>query len=111
MLSLIPANCNTECEAFVGLVMQYHYVGLDTVSLSHSSVEKSVQHDPNIASEYPLNIDSRSDSHDSADEGILDDTPQTSMMSVEIPEAFKDIIFVAPAEGQKPLNVTTDPNF
>ena len=33
-MSLIPANCSTECELFVSLVMQYHYVGLDTVSLS-----------------------------------------------------------------------------
>ena len=34
------------------------------------------------------------------------------MLSVENPEAFKDIIcVVAPAEGQKPLNVMTDPNF
>ena len=33
------------------------------------------------------------------------------MLSVEIPGAFKDIICVAPAEEQKPLNVMTDPNF
>ena len=124
MLSLIPANCSTECELFVGLVMQYHYVGL---SLCHSSVKKNVQHIPNIARENPLNIESNSDSHDSAaDEGVLDDAtiekgdehirqitcaPQASMMSVENPEAFKYIICVAPAEGQKPLNVMTDPNF
>ena len=37
MLCLIPANCSTECELFVGLVMQYHYVGL---SLCHSSVKR-----------------------------------------------------------------------
>ena len=33
------------------------------------------------------------------------------MMSVENPETFKDIICVAPAEGEKPMNVITDPNF
>ena len=36
---------------------------------------------------------------------------QASMLSVENPEALKDIICVAPPEGQKPLNVMTDPNF
>ena len=95
--------------------------------MCHSSVKKKVQHIPNIASENPLNIESNSDSHDSAaDEGVLDDAtiekgdehirqitcaPQASMMSVENPEAFKYIICVAPAEGQKPLNVMTDLNF
>ena len=34
--------------------------------------------------------------------------PQASMMSLEHPEA---IISVAPAEGQRPLLIMTDPNF
>ena len=37
--------------------------------------------------------------------------PQASMMCVENPESFRDIICVVPAEGQKPLSFMTDPNF
>ena len=34
-----------------------------------------------------------------------------SMMCVENPESFREIICVAPAEGEKPLNIMTDSNF
>ena len=37
--------------------------------------------------------------------------PQASMMCVENPEIFREIISVAPAEGERPLNFMTDPNF
>jgi len=33
------------------------------------------------------------------------------MMSVENPEAFSEIVSVAPAEGQRPLSIMTDTNF
>ena len=31
MVTVTPRNNDTVCEVFVGLLMQYHYVGLDTV--------------------------------------------------------------------------------
>ena len=34
-----------------------------------------------------------------------------SMMCVENPESSREIICVAPAEGEKPLNIMTDSNF
>ncbi len=37
--------------------------------------------------------------------------PLASMMTIENPEAFNEIVCVAPAEGQKPLYIMTDPNF
>ena len=37
--------------------------------------------------------------------------PQASMMCVENPENFRHIVCVAPAEGEKPLNIMTDVNF
>ena len=37
--------------------------------------------------------------------------PMASMMCVENPESFREIICVAPAEGEKPLNIMTDSNF
>ena len=127
MLSLIPAKCNAEFEVFVGLIMQCHYVGLDRVSSCHSNVTKNVYNVPNIAGQITFISEPNTDSHDTeAVEDTLDDSiveegdehtkqitggPQASMLSVENPEAFKDIICIAPAEGQKPLNVMTDPNF
>ena len=77
--------------------------------------------------EIPFISEPNTDSHDTeALEDTLDDNiveegdehtkqitggPQASMLNVENPEALKYIICVAPAEGQKPLNVMTDPNF
>ena len=29
MLSVTPDSCSAKCEIFVGIIMQYHYVGLD----------------------------------------------------------------------------------
>ena len=45
MLSVTPGTGSAECEIFVGLIMQYHYVGLDTIG---SNVEQNAQ--PNNSS-------------------------------------------------------------
>ena len=37
--------------------------------------------------------------------------PLASMMCIENPESFREILCVAPAEGQRPLNFMTDPKF
>ena len=37
--------------------------------------------------------------------------PMASMMSLENPEAFGQTVSIAPAEGQKPLSIMTDPDF
>ena len=37
--------------------------------------------------------------------------PMASMMCVENAESSREIICVAPAEGEKPLNIMTDSNF
>lgn len=37
--------------------------------------------------------------------------PMASMMCVENPESTRNVICVAPAEGEKPLNIMTDSNF
>ena len=95
--------------------------------LSHSNVTMNIHNAPNIAGEIPFISEPNTDSYDTeALEDTLDDNiveegdehtkqitggPQASMLSVENPEALKDIICVAPPEGQKPLNVMTDPNF
>ena len=114
ILSVVPGTRSAECEISVGLIMQYHYVGLET---SGSNVEQNAQ--PTTSS-----------SDDTEDAPVADETlddatieegdehrrqisgaPMASMMCIENPESFRDIICVAPAEGERPLNIMTDPNF
>ena len=38
-------------------------------------------------------------------------SPLVSILTSENPEAFNEIVCVAPAEGQRPLFIMTDPNF
>ena len=92
-----------------------------------SSVEET---SPNTQTTPPENPDvsvANTDSHDSerADNTLDDDVieggdehriqisgaPMARMMCVENLEIFGDIICVAPAEGEKPLNFMTDSNF
>ena len=97
----------------MGLILQYHYVGLDKLPVCGPSVQQCVQNNT-------------SDSTDNAAGETLDDAtiemgdehriqisgaPMASMMSIENPESSRDIICVAPAEGEKPLNIMTDSNF
>ena len=94
-LSVTPSDHHSVNEMCVGLIMQYHYVGLDKMSntdtdneLDDTTIEEGDEHRRQISG-----------------------APQASMMCVENPESFSDIICVAPAEGQKPLGFMTDPNF
>ena len=41
MFSVTPDCCSAECEIFVGLIMQYHYVGLDKLPVCGASVQQS----------------------------------------------------------------------
>ena len=174
MFSVTPDVCSAECEVFVGLILQYHYVGLDKLPVCGPSVQQCVQTSPsdstgdvesntaNVQSKSTGNTgdvqsnptgntgdvqsnstgntgdvqsnptgniadvqSSPSDSTDNAEEALDDATieegdehrrqisgaPMASMMCVENPESSRDIICVAPAEGQKPLNIMTDSNF
>ena len=43
MFTVTPKNCSAECEIFVGLILQHHYVGLDKLPVCELSVEKSAQ--------------------------------------------------------------------
>ena len=118
MLEVTPSGCNTLCEVFVG---QYHYVGLDRIPVSGSSVEQNAQNGQNVAEE---NYETHTDFHNAtaADDTLADATieegdehrrqitgaPLASMMCVENPE---QIICVAPAEGERPQSFRTDPTF
>ena len=106
---------DSEGEVYVGLVLQYHYVGLDQMSMNIDS--------PVVATEGTTTCNPPEHCQANTDENPLDDAtiekgdehtiqitggPTASMMVLEHPEAT---IFVAPAEGQRPLFIMTDPNF
>ena len=106
MFSVSPGNCSVECEISVGLIMQYHYVGLDTNVVG--------QPDNSSSENAPVADETLDDA--TIEEGDeyrrhISGAPMASMMCVENPESFRDIICVAPAEGEKPLNIMTDSNF
>ena len=48
MFSVAPGNCSAVCEIFVGLIMQYHYVGLDNYG---SIVQQNALSTPNVSGE------------------------------------------------------------
>ena len=107
---------DSEGEVYVCLVLQYHYVGLDQMSMD--IIDSTV-----VATEGTTTCNPAEHSQATTDENPLDDEtieqgdnhtiqitggPTASMMSLEHPEA---IISVAPAEGQRPLFIMTDSNF
>ena len=107
MLSVTPAICSAECEIFVDLILQYHYVGLDKVPVCGTSVQQHAQSNPNDTNTNSDNV------HESLDDTTIEGdehrrqisgAPMASMMCVENPEEI-------PAEGEKPLNIMTNTNF
>ena len=114
MYSVTPSNHCAVNEVIVGLIMQYHYVGLDKTPVqpvqlepgadNHTVPEQSVQPEPISDNELDDVTIEEGDEHRRQISGA----PQASMMCVE---SFTDIICVAPAEGEKPLNIMTDTNF
>ena len=121
--SATPSNSSATCEMCVGLIRQYHYVGLD--KMCDSSVEQTAQNVQTISADNVTVANTDSHDTETADDALDDaviaegdehriqisGAPMASMMCVENPESFREIICVAPAEGEKPLNIMTDSNF
>ena len=55
MIRVIPRNGTIEHEVYIGLILQYHYVGLDKVAVSDSNSQNTTT-DPNDTDD-PLNDD------------------------------------------------------
>ena len=115
IFSVIHGSSSAECEIFVGLILQYHYVGLDKLPLCGYSVE---QNSPIVSEQANTNspVADESLDHATIEEGDehrrqISGAPMASMMCVENPESSGEIICVAPAEGEKPLNIMIDCNF
>ena len=113
-----PLDSQATCEVNLGLLMQHHYVGLD--KLNPEQIAMSSQEDINRIR------DSINEQTDTNDYLTLDDAaikegdehtrqiignPLASMMFIENPEAFAEVVCLAPAEGQKPLSIMIDSTF
>ena len=105
------------CEIFVGLIMQYHYVGFDKIPVGDSRVGHNV---PNVTGENVQPATNCTTADNTLDGAIIEEGDEhrrrisgalASMMCVENSESFRETICVAPAEGKKPLSFMTDPNF
>ena len=106
--STVASSGSVERGVYIGLVLQFHYVGLDKLLMPEKIVNESesiTTTDTNSDSD-PLNDNIIAD----RDENLRQITggPMASMMSLENPETF---VSIAPAEGQKPLSIMTDTNF
>ena len=121
MFSVTPGCCSAECEIFVGLIMQYHYVGLDKLPVCGASVQQSGESATSVSEQSSTNSESAPVADESLDDATIEKgdehrvqisgAPMATMMCVESPESFREIICVAPAEGEKPLSIMTDSNF
>ena len=91
-----PSVSNGRHELNIGLILQLHFVGLDKLSSETETSKGDVELDDETVAE--------------GDEARLEITGGThaSMLSVENPE---QIVNIAPAEGQKPLFIMSDPKF
>ena len=95
-----PINDVCKQSLSLGLIMQYHFVGLDNMdNIAATSAQR-------------VCIDEECDDEtiSAGDQHRLEITGGThaSMMSLENPD---QIVSIAPAEGQKPLFIMSDPNF
>ena len=98
MLSVAPSN-NTSCgNVYLGLIEQFHYVGLDKVCERDNCTCEEILDDATIE---------EGDAHTRE----ITCCPQESMLSVENPESDAQTYSVAPAEGQKPISIMTDSSF
>ena len=94
MLSIGPSSCNTLHEVYVGLIMQYHDVGLDKVSM-HDEISDPEASSDNDGIPFARESEHNTSEADPLDDAVIEDDirqitggPQASMMSIENLEAF-----------------------
>ena len=87
--------------------MQYHFVGLDSIVANETSSALPVQ---GVSNDEECDDELDDDTIAAGDQHRLEITGGThaSMMSLENPD---QIVSIAPAEGQRPLSIMSDPNF
>ena len=127
--TITPFEGSSLFDINIGLFMQYHYVALNEVSPQGIDVSQSTPH--NHLPDLPEDLANGENDSVCSDNLCTDDLqiedatfdkgdelsrevtggPSASMMSIEDPEAFAEIVCLAPGEGQKPLSIFTDEHF
>ena len=96
MVRIVPWNGTVDHKVYIGLILKYHFVGLDKLAGS-DIVECDSQlttSEPNDASDpFSNDVIAEGDEHIR----LITSVPQASMMSLEKPEAFGQIVSIAPA--------------
>ena len=68
MLSVTPDSCRAKCEIFVGLIMQYHYVGLDKLPVC--GVQQSI---PSMSEQANDNSENAPVADESLDDATIEE--------------------------------------
>ena len=99
MLSITPSSNTSRSNVYLGIIEQFHYVGLDRMSSSSES------------NNFEEVLDDATIEEGDAHTRQITCCPQESMLSVENPDADAQTYSVAPAEGQRPIAIMTDEKF
>ena len=121
VVTVVPASGDSIGIVYIGLMGQRHYVGLDPVPTINDS--NSVA---DIVSSVPPNTNSNNNNPDNNNDTLADATieegdehirqitggaPITSVLSSDDPEVEAQICSVAPAEGNRPVDIVKDKYF
>ena len=120
VVTVVPASGDSIGIVYIGLMGQRHYVGLDPVPIiddtnSVADIVSSVPPNTNSNNNNPDNNDTLADATiEEGDEHIRQITggaPITSVLSSDDPEVEAQICSVAPAEGNRPVDIVKDKYF
>ena len=121
VITVVPASGNSIGIVYIGLMGQRHYVGLDPVTTINdsNSVADNVSSVPSTTNSNNNNPDNNNDTLADAtiEEGdehlwqITGGAPITSVLSADDPEVEAQICSVAPAEGNRPVDIVRDKYF
>ena len=121
VVTVVPASGDSIGIVYIGLMGQRHYVGLDPVPTINDT--NSVA---DIVSSVPPNTNSNNNNPDNNNDTLADATieegdehirqitggaPITSVLSSDDPEVEAQICSVAPAEGNRPVDIVKDKYF
>ena len=120
VITTSPADGQVTCKVNLGLLMQYHYVGLDKQNpeqiaiSSHEDTSRildNVNEQPDTSDHLASPLDDVAIKEGDEHTRQITGSPLASMMFIENPEAFAEVVCLAPAEGQKPLSIMIDSTF
>ena len=110
-----PTGSQATFEINLGLLMQYHFVGLDnpqvTSNINQQTHVNDVPNQQTHANDFQSALNEATIEEGDEHTRQITGSPLASMMTIENPEAHAEVVCVAPAEGQRPLSIMTDSNF